>query len=199
VSADFFAHVWAHVALAASALLLAAAIGIPLGGWCADRTLPRGVLLGLAGGLRVVPSLAILTLALPLLGLGFRPALLALVVLALPPILVNTDLGLRAVPAATLEAARGTGMTPRQIGTRVRWPLALPIVAVGVRTASVEVIASATLASFIGGGGLGDYIVDGLNTIDVPELLLGAVSVAILALLADAALAFAQRKLRNAV
>jgi osmoprotectant transport system permease protein len=184
--------------LAASALALAAAIGIPLGGWCADRPLPRGALLGLAGGLRVVPSLAILTLALPLLGLGFRPALLALVVLALPPILVNTDLGLRAVPAATLEAARGTGMTPRQVGTRVRWPLALPVVAVGVRTASIEVIASATLASFIGGGGLGDYIIDGLATNDVHELLLGALAVAVLALLADAALGSVQRRLRSA-
>jgi osmoprotectant transport system permease protein len=198
VSADFFAHVGAHIGLAGAALLLAAAIGIPLGGWSADRTFPRTLLLGLAGGLRVVPSLAILTLALPVLGLGFRPALLALIVLALPPILVNTDLGLRSVPAATLDAACGTGMTPRQVGLNVRWPLALPVVAVGVRTACVEVIASATLASFIGGGGLGDYIVDGLNTNDVGELLLGAVSVAVLALAADAALAFAQRRLRAA-
>jgi osmoprotectant transport system permease protein len=187
-----------HIVLAGSALILAAAIAIPLGGWCADRTLPRSLVLGLTGGLRVVPSLAILTLALPALGLGFGPALLALVVLALPPILVNTDLGLRSVPAATLDAARGTGMTPRQIAYRVRWPLALPIVAVGVRTATVEVIASATLASFIGAGGLGDYIVDGLNTNDVGELLLGAVSVAALALLADAALGFAQARLRAA-
>jgi osmoprotectant transport system permease protein len=189
------AHLGAHVALAASALVVALAIGIPLAGFTADRSLPRGLLLALAGGLRVVPSLAILTLALPLLGLGFRPALLALVVLALPPILVNTDVGLRSVPRSTLEAARGTGMTERQIGTRVRWPLALPVVAVGVRTATVEVIASATLAAFIGGGGLGDYIVGGLQTSDAGELLLGAVSVAVLALLADAALGYAQRRL----
>ncbi|HYZ17146.1 MAG TPA: ABC transporter permease subunit [Candidatus Acidoferrum sp.] len=195
MSQDFLAHLWAHVALAASALLLAVAIGIPLGGLCADRPVPRSLLLGLAGGFRVVPSLAILTLALPLLGLGFRPALLALVVLALPPILVNTDLGLRSVPPATIEAARGMGMTQRQIGGRVRWPLALPVVAIGVRTASVEVIASATLASFIGAGGLGDYIVDGLATNDVGELLLGALAVAALALLADAALGYAQRRL----
>lgn len=195
MSTDFIAHLWAHLALVASALLLAVAIGIPLGGLCADRPVPRGLLLALAGGFRVVPSLAILTLALPLLGLGFRPALLALVVLALPPILVNTDLGLRSVPTSTLEAARGMGMTQQQIGSRVRWPLALPVVAVGVRTASVEVIASATLASFIGGGGLGDYIVDGLATNDVRELLLGALAVAALALLADAALGLAQRRL----
>jgi osmoprotectant transport system permease protein len=195
VSADFFAHLGAHVGLAGSALLLAVALGLPLAGLAADHALPRGLLLALAGGFRVVPSLAILTLALPLLGLGFRPALLALVVLALPPILVNTDVGLRGVPSATLEAARGTGMTERQIGARVRWPLALPVVAVGVRTAAVEVIASATLAAFIGGGGLGDYIVGGLQTGNLPELVLGAVSVAALALLADAALGVAQTKL----
>jgi osmoprotectant transport system permease protein len=195
VSADFFAHLGAHVVLAGSALLLALALGLPLAGLAADRPLPRGLLLALAGGFRVVPSLAILTLALPLLGLGFRPALLALVVLALPPILVNTDVGLRSVPQATLEAARGTGMTERQIGARVRWPLALPVVAVGVRTAAVEVIASATLAAFIGGGGLGDYIVGGLQTGNPPELLLGAASVAVLALLVDAALGYTQKKL----
>ncbi len=195
MSADFFAHLGAHVGLAGSALLLAVALGLPLAGLAADRQLPRGLLLALAGGFRVVPSLAILTLALPLLGLGFRPALLALVVLALPPILVNTDVGLRGVPNATLEAARGTGMTERQIGARVRWPLALPVVAVGVRTAAVEVIASATLAAFIGGGGLGDYIVGGLQTGDYPQLVLGAVSVAALALLADALLGYAQSKL----
>ena len=195
MSADFFAHLGTHVGLAGSALLLALAVGLPLAGMAVDRPLPRGLLLALAGGFRVVPSLAILTLALPLLGLGFRPALLALVVLALPPILVNTDVGLRTVPGPTLEAARGTGMTDRQIGLRVRWPLALPVVAVGVRTAAVEVIASATLAAFIGGGGLGDYIVGGLQTGNYPELVLGAVSVAALALVADAALGYTQTKL----
>ena len=195
MNADFFAHLGTHVTLSAAALAVALAIGIPVAGLTADRPLPRGLVLALAGGLRVIPSLAILTLAIPLFGLGFAPALLALVVLALPPIVVNTDVGLRSVPAATLEAARGTGMTERQIGTRVRWPLALPVVAVGVRVASVEVIASATLAAFIGGGGLGDYIVGGLQTSDMPELVLGAVSVAVLALIADAALALAQRRL----
>ena len=199
MSADFIAHLGTHVGLSAAALAVALAIGIPLAGLTADRPLPRNVVLALAGGLRVIPSLAILTLAIPLFGLGFGSALLALVVLALPPIVVNTDVGLRSVPAATLEAARGTGMTERQIGARVRWPLALPVVAVGVRTATVEVIASATLAAFIGGGGLGDYIVGGLQTSDVNELLLGALSVAILALLADAALGLAQRRMEVSV
>ena len=195
MSADFFAHLRAHVVLSACALSIAMAIGIPLAGIGADRRAPRAVLLALAGGLRVVPSIAILTLALPLLGLGFKPALLALVVLGLPPILINTDIGLRGVPVATLEAARGTGMTRRQIGLRVRWPLALPVVAIGVRTAAVEVIASATLAAFIGGGGLGDEIVAGFAGGDFGELLRGALAVAVLALAVDAVLALVQRRL----
>jgi osmoprotectant transport system permease protein len=189
------AHLGTHVVLAGSAVILAVLLGVPLAAVAADRSVLRSGVLALAGGFRVVPSLAILALAIPLLGLGFAPAMLALVVLALPPIVVNTDVGLRAVPAATLEAARATGMTPRQVGRRVRWPLALPVVAVGVRTASVEVIASATLAAFIGGGGLGDYIVGGLQGGDFGELVLGAASVAVLALLADAALGAAQRRL----
>jgi osmoprotectant transport system permease protein len=195
VTADFFAHLGAHATLAGSALLLALAAGVPLGALGADLPALRGLFTALAGGLRVVPSIAILTLAIPLLGLGFKPALLALVVLALPPILVNTDVGLRSVSPAMLEAARGIGMTERQVGRRVRWPLALPVVAVGVRTAAVEVIASTTLASFIGGGGLGDYIVAGFAGGDLRELLLGALSVALLALAVDAALGLAQRRL----
>jgi osmoprotectant transport system permease protein len=189
------AHLGQHVILAGSALGLALLIGIPLAGACADRGLPRVVVLGLAGGLRVVPSLAVLILALPLLGLGFAPSLLALVILAVPPILINADLGLRGVPADTLEAARGTGMTAREIGLRVRWPLALPVVAVGVRTAAVEVVASATLAAFIGGGGLGDEIVAGFAGGDLGELILGAMSVALLALAVDLALGALQRRL----
>jgi osmoprotectant transport system permease protein len=106
--------------------------------------------------------------------------------------------GLRTVPATILEAAAGSGMTTAQVGRRVRWPLALPVVAVGVRTAAVEVIASATLASFIGAGGLGDYIVDGLATNDLGELFLGAGTVALLAIVVDRLLALLERRLSAA-
>jgi len=142
----------------------------------------------------VVPSLAVLALMLPLVGVGFAPALVALVLLAIPPIAINTDLGLRGVPAATVDAARGLGMNRRQIRARVEWPLALPVVFAGVRTATVEVIASATLAAFIGGGGLGEYIINGFASGDVPQQLEGAVSVAVLALGADALLGAIERR-----
>jgi osmoprotectant transport system permease protein len=191
----FFAHLGTHVGLSLAAIVIAIAIGVPAAALAAGRPLARVLTLGGAGALRVVPSLAILTLTLPYLGLGFRPALLALVVLALPPIVINTELGLRAAPPATIDAARGLGMTAREIRRRIEWPLAVPLLVAGARTASVEVVASATLAAFIGGGGLGDFIIEGLATDDVGELLLGAIAVAVLALAIDAALGRLGRRL----
>lgn len=193
--ADLFAHLAAHISLSASALLLAIAVGVPLGAWTARSRALRNVSLATVNLVRVVPSLAILTLALPYLGLGFRPALVALTVLAIPPIVVNTDLGLRAVAATVLEAARAVGMTRAQISRRVQWPLAMPIVFTGVRTAAVEVIASATLAAFIGGGGLGEYVVNGLANNDTGALLEGGISVAVLALATEYGLAAVGRRL----
>jgi len=132
---------------------------------------------------------------LPLVGVGFAPAVIALTILAIPPVVVNTDLGLRGVPFALRDAASGLGMTRAQTARKIEWPLAFPVAFAGIRTASVEVIASATLAAFIGGGGLGEYITNGLSTDDTPQLLLGAVSVALLALAADALLGLAARRL----
>jgi osmoprotectant transport system permease protein len=196
MTSSLFAHLESHLVLSLCALVAAIAIGVPAAVLAGRRPVGRALALGGAGALRVVPSVAVLTLTLPYLGLGFRPALLALVVLALPPIIVNTDLGLRSVPAPLREAALGMGMTAGQVRGRVEWPLALPLVLAGVRTAAVEVVASATLASFIGGGGLGDLIVDGLATDDTAELLLGAATVAALALVVDTLLATAARATR---
>jgi osmoprotectant transport system permease protein len=192
----FIAHLGTHVGLSFAAIVAAVVLGVPAAGLAAGRPVARVLTLGGAGALRVVPSVAVLTLTFPYLGLGFRPALLALIVLALPPIVINTELGLRAASPAALDAARGMGMTGRQIRRRVEWPLAVPFVFAGFRTASIEVVASATLAAFIGGGGLGDFIVDGLASDDLPELLLGACSVALLALAIDAGLGLLGRRIR---
>ncbi|MDQ6823818.1 MAG: ABC transporter permease [Candidatus Eremiobacteraeota bacterium] len=193
--ADFFAHVQTHVELAAGALFLAAAIGIPLGIFSAHVRRARGAALALFNVGRVVPSLAVLTFVLPSLHVGFVPSLVALTVLAIPPIAINTDLGFREVPAATIDAARGMGMSDTQTLFRVEWPLALPVLFAGVRTATIEVIASATLASFIGGGGLGDYILQGLSDNQPRVLLTGVAAVSTLALLAELALSFIGRRL----
>jgi osmoprotectant transport system permease protein len=144
---------------------------------------------------RVVPSLAVLFLLYPILGLGDKPALVALTALAGPPIVVNTDAGLRAVAPAILDNARGLGMNALQVFGRVQLPLAAPVVVAGIRTATVEVIASATLAAFIGAGGLGGYITAGLTLLDYPLLLVGGIPVTIMALLAEASLGAVERRL----
>jgi osmoprotectant transport system permease protein len=183
-----------HSALSGAALALACALSIPLGIWTSRH--PAGAtIIGFMTALRSVPSLAILALMLPILGLGVKPALVALTLLAIPPILINTDVGYRSVDRAAVEAAVGMGMLPGQVLRRVETPLAAPVLLAGVRTAAVEVIASATLAAFIGGGGLGDLIVAGLQNDNLGELLAGAVCVALLALAAEAVLSAAQRRL----
>ncbi|HEX7125796.1 MAG TPA: ABC transporter permease [Thermodesulfobacteriota bacterium] len=197
-AAEIGAAARTHLALAGSALLLAMVVAVPLGIRAARAPRLGGALMALAGALRVVPSLAVLVLVLPYLGLGFRSALVALTVLAIPPILVNTYAGYSGVDAGPIEAARGMGMTAREILLRIETPLALPVVVAGLRTAAVEVVASATLAAFIGGGGLGEFIVNGLGMSDWRALLAGAVPVALLALGAEAAFGLIERTVRRA-
>lgn len=191
--ADFTAHVAGHLVLAISALVLALAAGLPLGVLAAESAALRGGVLAIAGIGRTLPSLAVLMLLLPWLGVGASPAIVALALLAIPPIVINVDLGIRGVPAAALDAAAGMGMTPAQRFMRVVVPFALPVSFTGLRTATTETIASATLATFIGAGGLGDEIVRGLQTDDPLLLFAGAAAVAALALGADVALGLAAR------
>ncbi|MGH7662236.1 MAG: ABC transporter permease [Vulcanimicrobiaceae bacterium] len=192
---DLLLHLRTHVALSASALAAAVAIGVPLGTLTARANLVRPAVLALVNTARVIPSLTILMLMLPLIGLGTTPAFVALTILAIPPIVVNTDLGLRSVSPALVDAAKGLGMTAGQLARRIEWPLAFPVAFAGIRTASIEVIASATLAAFIGGGGLGEYITSGLATDDTRALVTGSVTVALLALVVDAALGALQRRM----
>lgn len=177
-----------HIRLSLSALLLAMAIFIPLG-VLASRSRRFGPpLVAMIAAARVVPSLALLFLMLPIMGIGYRPALIALTVLAGPPLIVNTDAAMRNVSAFVLESARGLGMNRRQVFSKVHLPLALPVIITGVRSATVDVIASATLAAFIGAGGLGTFIISGLSLRDTRLLLVGAIPVIVLALTAEAIL-----------
>ncbi len=192
---DLLLHVRDHLVLSGAALACALVIGIPLGSAIARTAVLRDVSLAGVNVARVIPSLAVLALAQPFLGIGFRPSLVALVFLAIPPIVMNTDVALRNVSAALIDAARGLGMTERQVRARVAWPLALPVVFGGVRTAAVEVIASATLAAFIGGGGLGEYILNGLAGGDYGQLFEGAVAVAVLALVVQGLLTLIERRI----
>ncbi|TAM59999.1 ABC transporter permease [bacterium] len=183
--AELSAQTRTHVELALGALAIAIALAYPVGVWMAGKRRLSAAAMGVASGLRVVPSLGILALLLPVLGVGTPPSLVALVVLALPPILVNVDAGYRGVDEAALDAARAMGMTNWQRFLRVQTPLALPVFLTGVRGAVVEVIASATLAAFIGGGGLGETIITGMQVNDPAQLLVGGTLVALLALSAE--------------
>lgn len=176
-----------HVALSVAAVAIATCLGVPLGRWT-SRAAAGPSLINSVTAVRVIPSLALLAFMLPLFGIGFVPALVALTILAFPPILINTDVAFRTLDPAVRNAAAGMGMSSRQLLLRVEYPLATPVMMAGLRTASIEVIASATLAAFIGAGGLGTFILDGLATNDVRQLLVGAVGVALLALAAEAAL-----------
>lgn len=178
-----------HLGLSFGALTIAMLIFIPLGVLASMGGKLTSGIVGAVAAVRVIPSLAVILLLLPVYGLGWRPALIALTLLAGPPLVVNTDVGLRGVDAATLEAATGLGMTRSQRFWRVKLPLALPVIVTGVRTAAVEVIGSATLAAFVGAGGLGLFITSGITLLDERMLLAGAIAVTILALLTEWALA----------
>lgn len=191
--AELSAHVAQHLTLASTALALALLAGLPLGVLAAESSGLRGGVLALAGVGRTLPSLAVLMLLLPWLGVGAAPAIVALALLAIPPIVISVDLGIRGVPVAALDAATGMGMTSLQRFARVVVPLALPVSFSGLRTAATETIASATLATFIGAGGLGDEIVRGLQTDDATLLFTAAAVVAGLALAADLVLGAAAR------
>ncbi len=182
-----------HLALSLSALGISILICLPLGIWISRRANFAQIAINVFNAFRVLPSLAILFLALPYLGLGFLPSLVALTVLAFPPVLINTYAGLRNVDAAVVEAAYGMGMAPGQVLRQVELPLAAPSILAGIRTASVEVISSATLAAFIGGGTLGIFITRGFALYDVRIMLVGAIPVALLALASEALLGGAQR------
>lgn len=186
-----------HVEYVLLSLSIAVVICVPLGILAARSRVASFLTINIFGTIRAIPSIAVLFLALPVLGpyLGydFGPALIALTILACPPILVNTSAGFRGIDPAVVEAARGMGMSPMQVLWKVETPLALPVVLAGVRTSTLEVIASATLAIFIGGGGLGLFIEEGLPNQDIARLLVGAVPIAVLALFAEVMFSIAQR------
>jgi len=184
-----------HLRLSLFSLALALLIFLPLGVLIARGGRGTGGIIGIVAAARVIPSLAILLLLLPVLGLGEKPALVALTVLAGPPLVINTDAGLRSVSPAALEAARGIGMTEAQVFWRVQLPLASPVIVAGARTAGVEIVASAALAALIGAGGLGEFITSGLTTRDDARLLVGAIPVTLLALAVELGLGGVERAL----
>jgi osmoprotectant transport system permease protein len=185
-----------HLLLVLVPLAVGLLLGLPLGLWSSRSPAASAVLINGFNALRVIPSLAILFLAIPYLGLSFQSAAIALTLLVMPPILISTDVAFRTIDPMIREAAHGMGMSPAQVLQQVEFPLALPVVIAGIKTALVEVIASATLAAFIGAGGLGTFIVRGFALYDNAILLVGAIPVALLALAAELSMSALQKSVQ---
>jgi osmoprotectant transport system permease protein len=186
-----------HLLLVLVSLLAAIAVAVPLGVMLerARPSVAEGAIRG-AGVMQTIPSIALLAFMIPLLGIGVAPALVALWLYSLYPILRNTWSGVRHASPEAVEAARALGMSPGQVLRYVRLPLAAPSIMTGIRTAAVIDVGTATLAAFIGAGGLGDPIVAGLALTDSRMILSGAIPAALLALLVDAALGLAESAVR---
>lgn len=197
---DIPTRLWEHVRLSGTSVLGASVIGLPIGLYIGHLRRFEFVAVTAANLGRAIPSFAILSLALPLsiqfgLGLGFWPTFVALFLLAIPPILTNTYVGVKEVDADTIEASRGMGMTGGQVLRRVRLPLAMPLIVAGIRTSAVQVVATATLAALVAGGGLGTYIVFGFRAGDDGALLGGALLVALLAFATELGLGLVEKAL----
>jgi osmoprotectant transport system permease protein len=174
-------HLW--YSLLATAI--AAAIALPIGVFIGHTG--RGALfaVNLTNLGRAIPSLGIIILMFTLVGFGIVPVLVALTALAVPPIVTNSYIGVRSVDRDVREAAEGMGMRGRQVLWQVELPVAMPLIMAGIRTSTVQVVATATLAAFVGLGGLGRYLIDGLSQRDLPQVVGGAILVALLSLLTE--------------
>lgn len=189
-------HTLRHLALTAGAVLLAVLVAVPLGLWLERRRRLAEPIIRAVGVTQTVPSMALLAFMIPILGVGVKPALVALWIYALFPILRNTYTGVRDADRSAVEAATALGMTGGQILRHVRLPLAAPVILAGVRTAAVITVGTATLAAFIGAGGLGEPIITGLQLVDSRRILSGALPAAALALAVDALLGALEHRLR---
>jgi osmoprotectant transport system permease protein len=192
---DYWGQTIQYLKLCGVSIALAIVIGVILGAAVSRNPFLSFIAVNLSGLLRAIPIIAVLIAFVPHFGLGFEPAVIALIILGIPPILLNTYTGIRGVDPAMIDAAKGMGMTTWQIATRIQAPLVTPLVAAGIRTSAVQIIATATLAAFIGADGWGDYIVEGINLFNYTELIVGAVSVAVLAIVVEVLMSWLQRTL----
>jgi osmoprotectant transport system permease protein len=195
-----------HLVLSAIPFIVAALIGLPIAAWVGHTGRGGAVAINVTNVGRAIPSLAIMALAAILLNrflvdIGLRreagevTTIVAMAALAIPPIVTNTYVGISEVERDFIEAARGMGMSGLQILRRVELPMALPVILAGMRTAAVQVVATATLGAVFGTGGLGRYIIDGIAQRNYPEVFAGALIVATLSILTELTFAFVQRRL----
>lgn len=186
-----------HLAVTGAVLAVSAAIAFPVGVFVGHTGRGRALVVGLVGAARAIPTLGLLTLLGLLLGIGVEAPALALIVLAVPSLLAGVYAGIESVDRSTIDAARAIGMSEREIITRVELPLASPVIVGGLRAATLQVVATATLAAYTSDTGLGRYLFAGLKTRDYPQMLAGALLVTALALVLEVVLAGLQRLARH--
>ena len=182
-----------HLVISAVVLVIASIIALPLGVLVGHTGRGREVAVTLSGGLRALPTLGVLALFALSLGIGLQAPILALVILAIPPLLAGAYAGIESVDRRTIDAARAVGMREMQIVGKVELPLSMPIIVGGIRSATLQIIATVTLAAYISDFGLGRFIFAGLKTRDYAEMLGGSMLVIILALAIDGLFAITQR------
>jgi len=186
-----FQHVWYSLAAVATAV----AIGLPVGLWIGHTGKGGAVVINIANAGRSIPTFGIILLVVTLMGIGFLPLYIALVAFAAPPVLTNTYAGVREVDSQVRDAAFGMGMRPFEVLTKVEFPVAIPLIMTGVRTATTQTVATATLGAVVGMGSLGQYIVSGISSRNSVLITAGAILVAALALLSEVLFAGVQRLL----
>jgi osmoprotectant transport system permease protein len=182
-----------HLGYSALTVALAALVAVPLGLWIGHTGRWQRFAVATSGALRAMPTLGLLTWFVLLIGVGLAAPILALVILAIPPVLAGTYAGLESVDRLTVDSARAMGFTEWQVLFKVEIPLALPLLVGGFRSAALQVIATATVAAYVGLGGLGRYLIDGQAYRDYPQMVSGSVLVIALALTADGVFVGAQR------
>lgn len=182
-----------HLGYSVVAVAIACVVGIPVGWWVGHARRGRGLAVGLSGAARALPTLGLVTLLGILLGIGLVGPMVAFVVLALPSVLAGAYTGVESVDPLAVDGARASGMTELQVLTRVEIPLGMPLLVGGIRSAFLQVIATATLAAYVGAGGLGRYLFLGLKTQDYAMMLASSLLVVALALVCDLLFAGLQR------
>lgn len=192
---DLLIKTWEHLYISLVAMILGVIVAVPLGIILTRAPKFADKFISFIGILQTIPSLAILAFFIPIVGIGKLPAILALFFYSLLPILRNTYIGVRGVNKGVIEAGRGMGMSNWQEIIKMEFPLSLPVIMAGVRLSTVYLIGWAALAAFIGGGGLGDFIFDGLNLYKPSLILAGTIPATILAVIADRSLALLESKL----
>jgi osmoprotectant transport system permease protein len=185
-----------HLAIAGSALVIASALSLVIGIAAARSQRVFDLAIGITGILYTVPTLAFLALLIPLVGLGKVNAIICMVAFSLMILIRNIAVGIREVPADVVDAARGMGMSAREILWRVELPLALPVIVAGLRIAAVTVISVTVVAAYVNAGGLGTIIFNGIAGDHTPKIVTGALAACLLAIAVDASLAAVERRLR---